>query len=287
MTSTATRPSNTDDPHHALCGDAIVRTVDLSAGYIKRPVVRDVNCAFRCGELVGIVGPNGCGKSTLLKTISGNLMPMAGQVLLDNQPLADMPRRRRARLLAMLPQHPDSPPGMTVRDLVHCGRAPHTRWFEPFDASDRTAIDHAIRNCELDELADRPLAEISGGERQRAWVAMTLAQQTRVLLLDEPTSALDIGHQLDVMHLLQYLVNERGLAVTVVMHDINLALRFCDRVLVMHRGRLVGECLNDGATDWSLLERVFGVAIDTDGPTDISRHLAFTRPSKEQPCVSP
>ncbi len=284
MTSTAAQPPPPDAPTR---DDAIVRVVDLSAGYAKRPVIEGATAEFRCGELVGIVGPNGCGKSTLLKSISGNLTPMAGQVLIDNQPLAEMPRRHRARLLAMLPQHPDGPPGMTVRDLVHCGRAPHSRWFEPFDTTDRTAIEHAIRSCELGELADRPLAEISGGERQRAWIAMTLAQQTRVLLLDEPTSALDIGHQLDVMHLLQYLARERDMAVTVVMHDINLAIRFCDRVLVMQRGRLVGSCLNDGAPDWSLLERVFGVAIDTDGPTKNNHHLAFTRPSKEQPCGSP
>jgi len=250
-------------------------------------VIEGVHCEFRCGELVGIVGPNGCGKSTLLKTISGNLTPMTGQVLINNQPLAAMPRRRRARLLAMLPQHPDSPSGMSVRDLVHCGRAPHARWFEPFDSTDRTAIEHAIRSCELEDLADRPLAELSGGERQRAWIAMTLAQQTRVLLLDEPTSALDIGHQLDVMHLLQYLLRERDMAMSVVMHDINLAIRFCDRVLVMQRGQLVGQCRSDGATDWSLLERVFGVAIDADAPTDNRRYLAFTRPSKEPPCVSP
>jgi len=280
MTSTAIQPWNTEHPHHAPCGDAIVRMVDLSAGYAKRPVIQGVCCDLHCGELVGIVGPNGCGKSTLLKTISGNLMPMAGQVLLDNQPLAEMPRRRRARLLAMLPQHPDSPPEMTVRDLVHCGRAPHTRWFEQFDSTDRTAIDHAIRSCELDELADRPLTEISGGERQRAWIAMTLAQQTRVLLLDEPTSALDIGHQLDVMHLLQYLVRNRDMAVTVVMHDINLAARFCDRVIVMQHGRLVGRWDRNEGVDTQLLERVFAVrpATTIDHETYAVPSLCFVRP---------
>lgn len=255
----------------------LLQAIDLSSGYAKRPVIEDVSCGLYPGELLGIIGPNGCGKSTLLKTLSGNLSPMTGQVLLDGEPLAAMPRYRRAHLLAMLPQHPDAPPGMTVRDLARCGRSPHAKWFQPFDASDQTAIDHAIRSCELDDLADQPLAEISGGERQRAWIAMTLAQQTRVLLLDEPTSALDIGHQLDVMHLLEHLVHQRNLAVAVIMHDINLAIRFCDRVLVLDKGQIVGQCCTDHDTDWSLLERVFKVSIGTDAHMEHDQILSFTR----------
>ncbi len=276
MTSTAACHESTTGSLHE---DAILRAADLSAGYEKHPVIHGVSCQLFCGELVGIVGPNGCGKSTLLKTMCGTVTPAAGEVVLDNQALAAISRRRRARLLAMLPQHPDAPPGMTVHDLVHCGRAPHTRWFEPFSQADRTAIDHAIRGCELETLVERPLAEISGGERQRAWIAMALAQQTRILLLDEPTSALDIGHQLDVMHLLQDLVHNRRLAVAVVMHDINLAARFCDRTVVMHQGQLVGQWCRHEGVDTGLLQRVFGVrpSNTTEHDKDAALSLCFVR----------
>jgi iron complex transport system ATP-binding protein len=277
-------------PEPVACADtasAVLQSVDVSAGYTKRPVIHDVSCQLRRGELLGIVGPNGCGKSTLLKTLCGNLIPVRGRVLLDDQLLGSIARRRRARMLAMLPQHPEAPVGMTVRDLVRCGRTPHSQWFEPFGPTDQAAIGHALHRCELEELADRPLAEISGGERQRAWIAMTLAQQTQVLLLDEPTSALDIGYQLDVMHLLDDLARKRRLAVAVVMHDISLAVRYCDRMLVMDQGRVVGQCETGPGTDWSLLERVFRVAIHAGSSTVDDRALSFTRCRSSQPCVLP
>ncbi len=277
MTQVAVHP----DSVVAHDGKAILQAMNLTAGYAKRPVVHGVSCQLHPGELVGIIGPNGCGKSTLLKTLSGNLQPMSGQVVLDGQPFERLPRQRRAQLLAMLPQHPDSPLGMSVRDLVRCGRTPHTKWFQSFGTSDQTAIEHAIRSCELDDLADCPLMEISGGERQRAWIAMTLAQQTRLLLLDEPTSALDVGHQLDVMHLLRMLVHERGLAVVVVMHDINLAIRFCDRMLVMRDGRMVGECYPKDENNWSMLEDVFNITIQQrtpEGALSFERHRTHATP---------
>jgi len=255
----------------------VIEAVDLAAGYRRQAVIEDVACQFDPGELVGIVGPNGCGKSTLLKTLAGTLWPMAGQVRLNAQPLSLVPRRQRALWLAMLPQHPEAPPGMTVRDLVQCGRAPHARWYQPFGVTDRTAIAHAIRSCELDDLADRPLTELSGGERQRAWIAMTLAQQTQVVLLDEPTAALDIGHQLDVMHLLEWLVRQRRLTMVVVMHELSLAGRFCDRLLVMQAGRIVGQCGGGNDADWSMIEKVFGVTVDSTPADTPGPRLPFVR----------
>jgi iron complex transport system ATP-binding protein len=188
--------------------------------------------------------------------------------------------------LATLPQHPEAPPGMTVNELVWCGRSPHTRWFEPYNAIDRAIVHQAIRNCTLADLADRALAELSGGERQRAWIAMTLAQQTPVLLLDEPTAALDVGHQLDVMHLLEDLVGGHRLAIAVVIHDINLAIRFCDHLLVMDRGRVVGDCRPRQASDWSLLERVFDVRAERHSDVTDAEVLRFTRPRRASPAAT-
>jgi iron complex transport system ATP-binding protein len=262
------------EPHGAA---TILRCAELSAGYGKRAVVRGVSCRLVSGEVLGIVGPNGSGKSTLLKALSGAFTLMGGQVWLDGQTLGSLPRQQRARLLAMLPQHPEAPPGMTVSDLVHCGRAPHTRWFAALSRRDREAIDSAIESCGVTELLHRPLAELSGGERQRAWIAMTLAQQTRVLLLDEPTSALDIGHQLDVLHLLRRLSRQRQLAIALVMHDLNMALRYCDRLLVLRGGEVVGESRTGGSLDPALLEQTFGVRASAATTPDHSPQLIFKR----------
>ncbi|QNN23734.1 ABC transporter ATP-binding protein [Planctomycetales bacterium ZRK34] len=250
------------EPDAASPRRALLKASDLCAGYDRRCIVQHVSCELSPGELLGVIGPNGCGKSTLLKTLSGNLMPTRGHVELDGRALSRWSRPERARRLAALPQHPDAPVGMTVRDLVQCGRAPHARWLQWRHHDDRFAIEQAIAECRLDALTDRPLAELSGGERQRAWIAMTLAQQSRVLLLDEPTSALDIGHQLDVMHLLHAQTRQNDMAIAVVMHDINMAIRFCDRLLVMHRGRLAGQCPIANTRTWSLLEDVFDVSVE-------------------------
>lgn len=276
---TVTPARNTASDTATAAAPPALQCTDLAAGYDGRAVVHDFTCALRRGEVVGVVGPNGCGKSTLLRAWAGQLRPIRGRVLLDGEDLASLPRRTRARSLALLPQHPQAPPGLTVRDLVRFGRAPHARWLEPFGPEDHAVVARALDHSGLAPLADHPLNRLSGGQRQQAWIAMTIAQQSHVLLLDEPTSALDIRHQLDVMHLLRHLAPARGLAVAVVLHDLDLAVRFCDRLLVVAGGRLAGACRPTAATDWSLLEATFNVraTVLRDPGTGGPPRLAFER----------
>tara|TARA_Y100000588_G_C14120764_1_gene867197 strand:+ start:164 stop:1030 length:867 start_codon:yes stop_codon:yes gene_type:complete len=254
----------------------ILQAINISAGYDKNKVIRDVSCQLFPGELLGIIGPNGSGKSTLLKTLSGNLKPLNGQIILDNKPLNTIYCKSRAQMLTMLPQHPDAPQGMTVNDLVSCGRTPHRRFFDSLQPSDHMAIDYAIHTCKLKELANRSLDQISGGERQRAWIGMAIAQETQVLLLDEPTSALDVAHQLDVMHLLEHLANKKNLAIAVAMHDINLTIRFCQRLLIINHGQLIGESNTNAETNWNMLENVFDVKFKHLQDSDNSQFQSFT-----------
>jgi len=233
---------------------------NIYAGYGPRNVLQDVSASLPDAAFTAVLGPNGSGKSTLLKVLARLLRPAAGHARLDGDNLFAMPRRRLARRLALLPQHPAAPEGLTVRQLVGYGRYPYIGRFNTFSADDRRVIARVMRQCELDGLAERPVGQLSGGERQRAWIAMALAQQPRVLLLDEPLSHLDINHQLEVMELLQQLNAEQGLTTAIVLHDINLALRFCDRLVVLREGRLAAEGPTGDILAGPVIDQTFGVA---------------------------
>lgn len=218
-----------------------LRVEAANAGYNGTLVLQNVDLVIAPGDFVGIIGRNGCGKSTLLKVMTGLLPVRSGSVVLGDQKLTAMKRIELARRLAMLAQHPVAPPETTVRELVAFGRLPHVRWYRRWSRSDREIIDQAMQACRLYGWAERPIGKLSGGERQRAWVAMALAQQTPIVLLDEPLSFLDINHQLEVMELLREINRRDGLAIVIVMHDINLAGRYCDRLITMRDGRIVHD----------------------------------------------
>ena len=207
-----------------LCGIAVA--------YGSRTVLSDVTLAVGAGELVGLVGPNGCGKSTLLRVAEGLLTPSAGRALLGGVPVGELSPRERARRVALLPQVHRTP-SMSVRDLVACGRYPHMGTFGRLGAADHAAVDEALALMGLEALADRPARSLSGGERQRAFVAMTLAQGAGLLMLDEPTTYLDVRAALELMDLVRGLVDQGGRSVLVVLHDLDLALRTCDRLVVL------------------------------------------------------
>ena len=205
-----------------------------------RAVVRDVTATVERGEWVALIGPNGAGKTTLLRAIAG-LLPHEGTVSLLDRAAAGLDRRERARLLAVVPQTPETPPWLTVAEYVLMGRTPHLGPLAREGAADREAAARALDRLDLDAFAERPLGTLSGGERQRAVVARALAQEAAIVLLDEPTAALDIGHQQQALELLDGLREDDGLTLVAAMHDLTLAAQYADRVLLLSAGCIVAD----------------------------------------------
>jgi iron complex transport system ATP-binding protein len=213
----------------------------VTLAYDEHLVVRDLDLELTEGSFTAIVGPNGCGKSTLLRALGRLMRPTGGQVLLDGRAIARTPTREVARVLGLLPQAPVAPEGLTVADLVARGRHPHQSWLRQWSRDDEAVVAEALAWTDLADLAERGLDELSGGQRQRAWISMALAQGTDLLLLDEPTTYLDLSHQIDVLELVSRLHAERGRTVVVVLHDLNLAARYAERLVAMKDGALVAS----------------------------------------------
>lgn len=205
---------------------------DIAFGYGATPVLDDFSLEVPAGRVVGIVGPNGCGKSTLLKLADGVVRPRSGDVAVAGRDVASLSARERARLVAMLPQVHRTP-SMTVRDLVMCGRYAHMGAFGHAAAVDRAAVDRALSEVGIERLAEKPARALSGGERQRAFLAMAIAQEAETLLLDEPTTYLDVRAAHQTMELVRELNARRGTTVVAVIHDLDLALRACDELVVL------------------------------------------------------
>ncbi|WP_111766224.1 ABC transporter ATP-binding protein [Nakamurella deserti] len=213
----------------------------LSLAYDGRTVVHDVDLDIPTGRVTVVVGANGCGKSTLLRGLGRLLPATTGEVRLGGRSITAMPTREVAEVLGLLPQQPIAPEGITVGDLVARGRHPHQRVFRRWSAADQRVVAAALTATETADLIGRRVEELSGGQRQRVWIAMLLAQDPRVMLLDEPTTFLDIAHQIDVLELLSELNRDSGTTVVMVLHDLNLAARYADHLVVMSAGRIVDE----------------------------------------------
>lgn len=216
--------------------DHVLHVQDLTLGYGERTVIDGLDLALRPGRVTAIVGANASGKSTLLRSMSRLLPPRAGRVLLDGEQVHRMPAKQLARLLGLLPQSPITPEGITVADLVGRGRHPHQGIFSRWSGADDAAVAAALEATRTAELAERPVDELSGGQRQRVWIAMALAQDTDLLLLDEPTTFLDVSHQIEVLDLLTDLNRSRGITIAMVLHDLNLAARYCDQLVMLAGG---------------------------------------------------
>jgi iron complex transport system ATP-binding protein len=202
-----------------------------------RQVLENVGFSVERGECFGIIGPNGSGKSTLLNLISGVEHPDSGRIVLDGKPVADHPRKQLARWLAVLQQEPVAAEGFTVREVVEMGRYPFQNWFGDEAADPAPLIDGILDKLELAGLSGRRVDELSGGERQRVALGKIMAQEPKLLLLDEPTTYLDIGHQSMLMKQIRSWRRDTGLTVIAVMHDLNLAALFCDRLLLIKDGK--------------------------------------------------
>jgi iron complex transport system ATP-binding protein len=237
-----------------------LRAQDLTLGYDDRDVVSGLDVEVLDGKVTAIVGANACGKSTLLRGLARLLPPRGGAVLLDGRALTELRTLDVAKVVGLLPQTPVAPDGITVADLVSRGRYPHQGWFRRWTAADQDAVARALDATGTADLVDRPIALLSGGQRQRVRVAMALAQDTDLLLLDEPTTYLDLNHQVELLRLLRRLNTGAGRTVVVVMHDLNLASRFCDHLIAMADGAVVAEGAPGEVVTPELVQKVFGLA---------------------------
>lgn len=216
-------------------------TKNLSGGYSKSLIVKAVNLALEQGEWLSLLGANGSGKSTLLRLMSRILLPQKGVVLLDGKAIHAQPVQAVARQLAILPQQQTIPPGLTVYQLVSLGRAPYQNWWEwELDKTGKEKVEAAMIETGIISFKNRQVSELSGGERQRVFLVLALAQNPKVLLLDEPTTYLDIHYQLQLLDLLKTLNQKQNLAIITVLHDINLAARYSDRLALLRQGELLG-----------------------------------------------
>ena len=230
----------------------------LTAGYPHAfPISMGLDLTIDRGSFVAIIGPNACGKSTLLRTMARLLPALAGSMLLDGRDIRARGAKELARELGLLSQSAEAPDGMRVADLIARGRYPHRRAFSGWSDADERAVRRAMERTSVQELAERPVDELSGGQRQRVWLAMALAQETDVLLLDEPTTFLDITHQLDMLDLFRAVNREHGTTVVAVLHDLNQAARYADRIVAMRDGAILRTGTPEEVLTPEVMQRVF------------------------------
>lgn len=216
----------------------MLTTESLSFSHSANFKLADIDLEIKPGEIVSLIGPNGSGKSTFLRLISRLIAPHSGTVVLDGRSIEQMKTKEVAKTLAMLPQMQDHQLDLTVGELVEFGRHPHRKTYGKPSHEDEEMVEWALSVTKLSSYRNRMLHSLSGGERQRAWIAMAIAQHPKILLLDEPTTYLDISHQLEVMELVRSLNETSGMTVVMVLHDINQAARYSDRLIVLKEGQV-------------------------------------------------
>lgn len=218
-----------------------IETKSLDVGYDKRMIIEGLDITIPKRRITSIVGPNGCGKSTLLKGIGRILKTSGGSILLDGHEIRSMSTLQIAQKMAILPQSPKAPSGLTVGELVSYGRFPHKKGFGTLTKEDKGIVEWALDATGMTEFEITDVDTLSGGQRQRAWIAMAIAQKAEIILLDEPTTYLDMTYQLEVLDLLMRLNKEQGCSIVMVLHDLNLAARFSDFLLAIRKGAIVAQ----------------------------------------------
>lgn len=244
---------------------------EVSFSVSGRVLLEPLTLTLPARRIVGLIGHNGSGKSTLLKILARQQPASGGTVRFEGIALSDWGDRPFARKLAYLPQHTPAASGMLVKELVALGRYPWHGALCRFGKGDREKVDEAMFLTDVTGMADRLVDTLSGGERQRVWLAMLVAQDAECLLLDEPISALDIAHQIEVLSLVQKLSHSKGLGVVVVLHDVNLAARFCDELIALHSGRIIARGTPEEVMTPCRLEAIYGLRME------IMRHPSTQR----------
>ncbi len=238
---------------------AAIDVQNVKLGYGDSIIIDDISLEIPVGGFASVIGPNGCGKSTLLKSISRNLRPLSGRISIEGTPVREYDTRLLSRKLAFLAQSPSVPEQFSVRELVSYGRYPYTHWLGTLTAHDHEIIDWAMKMTEITEFTEREMVHLSGGERQRVWIAMALAQEADILLLDEPTTYLDIAHQFQTLELIHRLHREMDKTVLMVLHDLNQAARYSERLFVMKQGSLVADGSPEEILQEEMLREVFSI----------------------------
>ena len=251
-------------------------TQNLTVGYGDNIVVKDLDLEVLEGKITAIIGPNGCGKSTLLKTMTRILKPHKGGVYLDGKLIHKESTQEVAKKMAILPQNPSAPQGLTVSELVAYGRFPYQKGFGKLTEEDHRIVKWAINVTAMTKFAHRTADTLSGGQRQRVWIAMALAQETNILFLDEPTTFLDMAHQLEVLKLLMKLNQEEQRTIVMVIHDLNHAARFAHHMVALNNGKIVKEGTPHQVMTPESLRKVF----------DIEAEIIYEKRSGTPLCLS-
>jgi len=218
--------------------DFAIKTTNLAVGYDKVIIVPDFDVEFERGKITSIIGANGCGKSTILKAIGRIIPKESGSIIINDNDINNLKSKDIAKEMAILPQSPQAPGTLTCFELVSYGRYPYQKGFGRLSKEDKDIVEWALKATNMFEYRNREIAFLSGGQRQRVWIAMALAQQTGIILLDEPTTYLDLCHQLEVLELLKKLNEEEHTTIIMVLHDLNLASRYSDKLLTMKDGKV-------------------------------------------------
>lgn len=256
----------------------MLKISDLHSGYANEDVIRGISFNLKESEFVSIIGPNGSGKTTLFRTICKIIPGYRGQLLYKDKELRTWSIRTLAREIAVVPQfillNPSISSGFNVREFIALGRTPYTRRFKPLSGRDYEMIDEAVRITECRHLQDRSVTELSGGELQRVFLAQALAQEPKLLLLDEPISHLDIGHQVEILQVLKRLNKERGLTIVVILHDLNVAADYSDRLILLDNGRIHSSGSPSEVLTYQNIETVYKtIVVVHDNPVTKKPHV--------------
>ncbi|MFC3886653.1 ABC transporter ATP-binding protein [Bacillus songklensis] len=236
-----------------------LETKSLTLSYGDTIIIDELNLTIPKGEITVFIGSNGCGKSTLLRSLARLLKPQSGSILIEGEMVSKLPTKEIAKRLAILPQGPIAPEGLTVLQLVKQGRYPYQKWYRQWSEEDEQIVNSALQATGMEELADRFVDSLSGGQRQRAWIAMTLAQDTDIILLDEPTTYLDMTHQIEILDLLFELNEKEERTIIMVLHDLNLACRYAHHLVAIKDKTVYAQGKPEQVISCELVKDVFNM----------------------------
>jgi len=238
-----------------------LRLDNVSLGYGKRIVLRNVTLEAKPGEMLGIIGPNGSGKSTLIRGITRLIQPSCGKIFLDGSDISDINRQKLAQLVAVVPQNPTLPAPFTALEVVLMGRTPHLGLLRYEGKKDLAIVKGVMQATQTLAFAERRVGELSGGERQRLTIARALAQEPKIILMDEPTANLDINFQIETLDLARQLCLKQKLIVVVTLHDLNLASQYCDRLVLLSDGKIYCQGIPETVINAQTIKDVYGAEV--------------------------